>query len=266
MRASLLIIAALVVTPLSASAQVVVGRVIDVDTRRPIAAARIEVIDTANAVRGTTVSDSLGIFRASMTPARYRFTVTHIGYQTTSTGLITIQPQREIQVQIPMGVRPLEVAPIVVVAERRLMPARLDQFYDRKNRIEKFGGGRFVTRAEMDSTFLPLATQYIAREGVRLSGNAARNPVAYGYSQCALWVYLDGALQGRSIPTVSADDLEGIEIYKSSLEIPIEYRDINNDCGAILMWSRSADGTGKSFWRAILIGGAVFGLGAFFFL
>ncbi|MDP9347783.1 MAG: Plug domain-containing protein, partial [Gemmatimonadota bacterium] len=63
---------------------------------------------------------------------------------------------------------------------------------------------------------------------------------------CAPRVYLDGIRafhDGNMIidNLVSPMDLEGIEVYRSSAEVPVQYGGMDAGCGAILIWSRRGE-------------------------
>ena len=61
---------------------------------------------------------------------------------------------------------------------------------------------------------------------------------------------------------LSVTSLEGIEIYRSVAEVPVQYQN-SSVCGAILMWTQVGDrGQGSPLtWRRALIALGLIGIG-----
>jgi len=247
----------------SAFAQAISGRVIDPAFNSGIAGVRLIVLDSASAQHATVDTDSLGNFRIGLTRGGYRIEATRIGYRAVTTPVIEVMRRELVEVEIRMSANAVSVEPLVVTARRNVPSARLEGYYRRLEREGKFGFGRFVTRAQMDSFPATYVSHHLSRSGVRVVGDAG-NARAYSRN-CELAVFLDGmAIEGGMLnDIVVPSDLEGIEIYRSALEVPVEFLN-RSGCGAIVMWTREGAPGRLSFWKAVMIGAATFGIGLLF--
>jgi hypothetical protein len=61
-----------------------------------------------------------------------------------------------------------------------------------------------------------------------------------GALRCPVQMYLDGVAlpRGESTRIVPVSNLEAVEVYRSSLEAPMEYGGPRANCGVILLWTR----------------------------
>src|SRR5690606_40959846 len=78
---------------------------------------------------------------------RYRLRASRLGYQTTDTELIEVQDHLETVVTIVLGTEAVPLEPLRVEATR--LPLH-HQFADIEERM-RLGGGRFITREEIDA-------------------------------------------------------------------------------------------------------------------
>lgn len=114
----------------------VVGRVVDGETKRPVAGAGVLLAGT----RHQTATDSLGLFQLSRVPAaRYRLQVNHIAYSTQS-----------IEVEVVSGAaRPIQIA--ITAAAIRLEPLTVEALTVDERRERGAGYRRsIVTRQDIE--------------------------------------------------------------------------------------------------------------------
>ena len=153
--------------------------------------------------------------------------------------------------------KPLALEAIEVEVERRSLPLAEQGFYDR----ERIGLGHFIgperlerraafrtsdllravpgVRILQSSGIAGLGSYPVTRAGVR-SGLRVDGP------PCFPRIYLDGVVVeqgGRQWPfsdfdaLVAPSDLEGMEVYRSQVEMPAQYSGLSA-CGAILLWTK----------------------------
>src|SRR6185369_11770038 len=124
-----------------------------------------------------------------------------------------------------------------VVAERKYRVGRLGEYYDRAEWTRKTGFGHVLMRDDLD----------------RMQG-ARTTSILQTYTfpgRCRSTILLDGLevhpedfnSLDSMIPT---DQIEGIEIYRGSTEIPIEYQ-TRAGCGLVMIWTRHDVPNGKPF-------------------
>ena len=215
------------------------GRVMEVETERPLYGAAVSLASGPDGTRGigTRVTGADGGFSfGNVPPGLYRITVTHLGYRDLRDTL-RVGPEEDLQVVLPLSVSPVELSPIVVEGRRR-RPPFLDGFESRRRTL----GGTFFTREYMDQRVLLQFTDLMRMvPGVRVV------PVyPYGHSvrfrgQCIPSVWVDGT---RVISTTDLDsflrpdDLEAVEVY-SGAQLPAQFGP--TACGAIVVWTRHGE-------------------------
>lgn len=121
------------------------------------------------------------------------------------------------------------------------------RFYERME--ESRGFGTFVTREQIAQRNTPFTCDLLrGRVGMRVIQTGTTCNIRFSRAQgssfqnadCAPGFFLDGArsdiaiLESNSLPTAT---IEGIEIYRSSAEAPMELNQ-GNTCGIIAMWTR----------------------------
>jgi outer membrane receptor for ferrienterochelin and colicin len=126
-----------------------------------------------------------------------------------------------------------------VVSYTRRPPGPLGGFYERARR-RAFGA--FVTREDIERRN-PFQTTDLLRTmaGIQLTPARFGNRYHVRMRGCAPRVFLDGIqirMVGLTIDDlVRPNELEGIEVYRSSAETPGEFTSPGG-CGAIALWTR----------------------------
>lgn len=244
---------------------VIHGRVLEEGSRTPIADVSITMRDTLGQPITTAVSDENGAFRLPHpgSGARFDIQAEHIAYERAS-GTVDFGAREELAVELILAERPIELEPIVVVERRQGYLAETG-FYMRNDR----GLGRFMTRTDIEKHRPTFITDVIRRvAGVTVTGRGvvgeirmqgtkrlmgwrdipATGGTGTGGLECRPTIYLDGAMarpggdSDRSYtPTndlVRPEDVEAIEVYRRSSEVPARFSGAFAGCGVIAIWTR----------------------------
>lgn len=179
-------------------------------------------------------------------PGEYVVEFTHLGY-VPRTEPIQVQTGRVTRLRVSLAVDPLQVDPIEVSVERREAALEAVGFYDR----EHDGFGEFIDRMEIEDRARGKMTDVFSRViGATIVGNPNSPIERYvmlrsGRSDgCFPRVLIDGILMhdGGNTPAeidrfISPATVAGVEVYKSSAGLPVQYGGTNSSCGVILIWT-----------------------------
>ncbi|MEX2610173.1 MAG: carboxypeptidase-like regulatory domain-containing protein [Gemmatimonadota bacterium] len=265
------------VTP--AAAQVFTGQVVDADSRRSVAAAVVSVLPAgADSVVASAVSGGNGVFSVRVpTAGRYRLRVEHIAFGTLETQARELDPDAVVQVELALRGEPVALAPLDVRAER-LEPPYMQDIRDRM----ALPWGKFLTREDL----APLGSMRLGGvlgivPGVRVRETATipviemlRSHTARLFSadgSCRATLYIGGARVGDEaeedmlmwLRTLTAHDIEAVEVYRGVAELPAAYGGSGSHCGVVALWFRHTmddvalhDARGGSLWDLSLAFGA----------
>ena len=189
-----------------------------------------------------TESDDSGRFRIPKVPTgSWWVVVRRIGYRPDSVRLVT-PDSTELMVSLPR--LPIALA-AVRVEGRRNLSGPMEGFY---RRMQTNGGGRFLTRAEIERrNVMNMTDVFRMIPGVRIETRGFTNHVRMRNARCAPLVWLDGAPMYAGEVDLDAFDarsFEGIEIYSGPASVPVEYQGnarMNASCGVIILWSRRGE-------------------------
>jgi hypothetical protein len=222
-----------------------------------IAGVRVSAHDENGREKGVALSDSIGRFHLELEPGEYLLRTTRIGYSAAETRKFELNEKEQIELLIQMDVRPIGVEPLVIVGKRTMI-GRLMEYYERLDRAE-VSGGRFITRAQIDSLGIGDITEHIQQHGVPVQTSRSGERWPLGYGGCRMRVFIDDApAEGFAIDAlVRADNVEGVEIYRSGFQAPPRYSSRANTCGVVLIWTRADRAGTLSFWRGLLVGAGV---------
>lgn len=261
----------------SAGGQTVRGRVLEADTRKPVAGARVTLRSTADSSLAA-VTDENGAFVArAARPGRYEVGVARLGYRAQLQGPFELWRGTVVELEVILPVIPFTLDPVTVTAEVNSQFLHAVGFYDRK----RSDFGHFITRDQVESRRAGRPTDLLrvipgvsiipdprspGRVRVQMRGS---HPAQGG--ACAPRVFVDGliAIRGDSHPlgragTASAGDIEdvfendprnpepslddivtpeqiqAIEIYRSASQVPAEFggASVFTRCGVVVIWTR----------------------------
>ena len=235
------------------------------ETGEPLAGAVVEVVDTGS--RATT--NERGDFIFLDIPAGPHFVVTTFLGRTSDTAHVEVAPGelRDLAV-LTLDADPLRLPELRVEIERWVSP-RLEGFYRRLDRAQ----GHYITREDLEHR--DVVSNFRRIPGVRVlligsSGYGVRVARGISLRPCGPpLMYWNGALiTAPSSPgTRSGDEgagggageaywesiglgafqrlqdfprdlIEGIEVYRSGITAPAQYRMVDDICGVILVWTR----------------------------
>ena len=249
-----------------AHAQILTGRVIELDAERPIIAASIGIFSGDRPVV-STMSDTTGSFRLVLpAPGWYRIRVERLGYAPAETDTVQFVTTEVVDVSISLRVDAVQLTPLMVITRRPAGP--WPEFLRRVDEGRTTGRGRFFTREQLDSTMAMSMTSLLSRVplvGMAYDDRGRARPMMLARGGCSPSLYLNGvplnfALGETIDDMIDPGSLEGVEIYRHRMEVPFEYAG-PRECGAILFWTRPGEPrTRVGFWRYVLLGGALLGL------
>ena len=237
---TLLLLPALLLSAPEVAAQVIRGNLLDDETGNPIEAGTVTLL-TRDSVPVTRIStDTAGAFLLSAArPGSYRLGGERLGYITIISVPLTLSARDTVDVEFRLSTRAVVLEPLVVTTKRRRAGPLAD--FDARARQRRFG--TFVTRTDIEQR-QPFTTTDLLRTmpGVQLIPRALGGGHHVRIRNCAPVVYIDGVhvqLLGMTVDDlISVHSLEGIEVYRSPAEAPVEYTVHNPGCGVILLWSR----------------------------
>jgi hypothetical protein len=236
--------------PVMAAAQEIQGVVVEDSTKRPIPDVKVELVAADGTVRDSTMSTSTGWFELSArSGGEFVLRGSHPAYTSVAMVAVTVDSVRTLTVVLRLSGGPIPLEPVIAKGISR------DPRNAYRERARHGAFGRFITRADIDRmggytiSHILRMTPEVRIE--RVMDGAFVNEGVFMRSfgdLCVPSVYLDGTL----VPTglvisindlLSAEEVEGIEVYRSSLTAPLEFRapafgTANEQCGVIVLWSR----------------------------
>lgn len=227
--------------PLPLGAQVLHGVLLDATSDGPVTGARVGLVDNDSIMLRITTTDSLGYFLLEgPATGAYRLRAERIGYPTTISVPLNVSAGDTIEVEFRIAAGAVLLDPVVVTARRRPPPPMIRDFY---RRAERSISGTFITRADVERAH-PFRTSDLLRRipglqiiPLRLGGGSA----VLMRGGCSPLVVIDGVRlrDVRSIDfLVQPLELEGLEVYRSAAQVPVEYGGLQTGCGAIMIWTR----------------------------
>lgn len=233
--------------------QAVTGRVLDVVTDSAIVLARVRLLDSAGVALLYTVSDDRGWFLlAAPGPGKYYLHAESGFYKERLDGPLLLAAGDTALISYHLEPDPAGLDPIIVEARSRRIALQRAGFYER----ERTGLGRFLTREKIEARPARYITDlFAAMPGVTLvRGQFGRREVIFrggtriatgGLDACYPRVFIDGMMRalGGSTPTglddlIRPDEVEAVEVYRSTAEVPGQYGGAMAGCGVILIWTR----------------------------
>ncbi len=238
-------------------AQGIQGRILEPTTGNPVRNAEIIVRRPFGNRVETTVTNAQGFFRVStLQPGVYAVRATALGYQEVQAPDLEVTVGRMVVLEIEMPPEPLDLEPIIVVAEPREYHLEVQGFYER----EEQGFGHFFTPEELEERqpldwedlLRPIPNIHITRTAYG-SGFMVRKPL-FGTGSpglCEPRLVVDGfpvpptrrrpgaAPQGIHLDRfVSVSNIAGIEVHLRATSVPLQYGGSSGSCGVILVWTK----------------------------
>jgi carboxypeptidase family protein/TonB-dependent receptor-like protein len=210
---------------------------------KPLEGAQVYLVGTAIGAR----ADSRGSFRLTGLPSgTHTVEVRQISFLL-KRYTVDLSPVRESRLAAVLDTRANVLGEVRVEAKAG---STIPGFDERAKR----GMGNFMTRDDIEKRQSILLTDLfrsipglnVAFDGSNYTVQSSRS----GNRSCPMQWYLDGAPFDNSDNSIDQmlrpDDIEGIEVYKSASEVPVQYQGQNASCGTILVWSKRAAGGRKT--------------------
>jgi hypothetical protein len=257
--------------PAAVSAQVVTGRVLESETGRPLPDVVVYLRSTAGHGVANVVTDTAGDFRVqSPRFGRFVLVASLIGMETVTSPPFDVQ-LGSVEVVLRMGATAVPLDPLTVETRSSAELGFLLGYYERMDRNQRAGTGRFITRDEIERRN-PSNISDLLYDLPRLTIHDERGRGRYvtmrgAQGDCIPAVFVDGTRMNRRgqayvDENTRPSDLEGVEIYTGLAQLPGVYHDERN-CGVILFWSRRTagpPGDGPLNWPRIITGVSIIGL------
>lgn len=224
---------------------VLVGRVIDADTRRPVVDAVVRLAERDKA----TGTNSHGFFTFGTQPfGVYTLEVSRLGYADYSAPVrVAGDLQQSVEVQISKQALEIEGLKVTVQAPRRRID--MDGLVQRMN----LGFGTFITADELERRPMALITDLLrGTTGLWVNVNQRDHTFTLEVRgrPCVPDVFIDGVPYSGTPDDMMfprAEDLEALEIYKGVAEIPgpfLRPRVGRPQCAVIAAWRRTSPRAG----------------------
>lgn len=262
----------------NASAQQVRGRLLDVESNRPIASAVLTLLAADSSVVTTAMSDAEGHWRLDAPrPGSYYVVARRLGYRPWMSAAFSLQAGAEWTPVFHLQAVPVALDPVRARAVAMRRNLELNGFFER----QKGNFGHFLSPEAIDRRQAARITDLLTPiPGVQLvvggSGNVGPAQIALRGSSltdgalCRPRVFVDGLMYARgdsrpirvreSDATERATDLElrmdqalslddighpstiaGIEVYRSATQVPVQFggTSVETLCGVIVIWTRT---------------------------
>ena len=251
MRASICGLALVVLLPTMTGAQKIQGVVIEDGTGKAISDARVELLALDSTLLATSISAATGWFElAPANAGQFLVRASHVVYDSVTTVAVDFRTNETLTVVLRLTGGAIRLEPVVVKAKA------VDRMAGYRERAGRNAFGRFITHADLDKF-----GAYNLSHALRFAPEVKIERVQYGpfvtdgvfmrsfAELCVPAIFLDGVRilidDGFDINgLISPEEIEGIEVYRSALTAPVEFRlpalsatDLSV-CGIIAVWSR----------------------------
>jgi hypothetical protein len=214
------------------------GRVVEARSGRVVRGASVSVSGL-----GQYLSDDDGRFEVPRLSAGLKVLVIEaLGYAGRTVS-VTVQPGRTTVLEVSVAVDALELPPIEVEVR--------SPFLESRGVYRRMEGGRsagIVTRAEIEGRdSYRLSDSMTGVSGLRVERRNKRS-VLLGRGRCRMRVFVDGVpvspeMDGTvDIDLFPPEWIEVAEVYVGISAVPVEYADVGEDCGVVLLWTRQRAG------------------------
>lgn len=223
--------------PATAEGQVLTGVTVDAQENRRLPAVEIRLLENGNTV-GVALTDSAGTFRLQAPyPGAFSLLATALGYDSVLVSALELEPGQEVQVEVRMGTRPVELAALEVVARRKRGQGLMSDYYYRLDQNRKTGRGIVLDRDQLEQVEGFTTSDILTREPniilLRDRNNVKVIRVKRHGRYCRPIYYLNGMKADAGVLQIPVSVLEGIEIYRGADNL-----DFDNQCAVVIAWTR----------------------------
>lgn len=219
--------------PPPASAQTVLGRLLEQGSRDPIASGQVALLDAGSREVDRTVTDHDGRFQlTSPDSGSFYVRAEALGYRTKVDGILELGEGGRITIDFFLARQPIELDSIRAEVEGEdliergpaAVPGGAGLLRPHEDRLR----GLHHARGDREEAAVDARHLFEGHVGLRIDGQ--------GFSQS---VRISKA--GRYCdPAVSVDDIAAVEIYRRASSVPIQYSSSGKetDCGVLLVWTK----------------------------
>ena len=203
------------------------GRVYDALTDDPVATAAVSVVGRA----ATAESNRQGNFVLDEVPrGEQEIEIRRLGYATLRQP-IAIRPGITTEVEVGLVPTPVEMEPLVAIAERSLR-LEIKGFYERRHWGELLGLGDFFDEDYLER-WRPVGMYQFIRDHTFLGSGLMNRR-----SGCVPTVYVDGmATDVADLNSVVLPiEVGGVEVYRGPASLPGRFSGSDSRCGVVAIW------------------------------
>ncbi len=237
------LVSAFLLIPSTAFAQTVQGRLIANETQAPVRGGTVHLVAADSQAVALALTDAVGRFTLQAPrPGRYWMLARAPGYEASETDLFAVGAEGT-RVRFVISRPPVVLDTVTAVG---ISPADRWWYGGFRQRMARNISGRFITAEEIERwnyievadalRSIPSLEVVYGPRGPRVR---MRNPVSL-LSACWTMMYLNGMrVDAEAINTISAADVEGIEVYTRG-DAPAEYNSsMGSVCGVVVVWTRA---------------------------
>jgi carboxypeptidase family protein len=239
---------------LPTSAQTLRGRIVDSVSGEPVMLAYVGLLAEGQDMVVAALANTAGEFEVTAPEeGGYFLYISRSGYETLMDGVFDLGEGGVFDLQVGLKPTPIVLDELVVESGRSTSPLEKNGFYDRAI----IGLGTMIMREEIQRRAIDNITDVFRNiprididESRPLTGSPdiMRNPAIWvwrGSRRCAPTLYIDrhvvaagGNNAVRPADYVTPTEVEAIEVYTRSSEVPLGFNEITN-CGVVLVWTRT---------------------------
>lgn len=212
-----------------------IGRIYDANTGQALVTAEV-LVD--GRVAGVTLSNQARFVITNLEPGRRRVDVRAVGYRPLTVHL-DFRPGQTLQRNFELEFTG-ELLPDIEVEGR--MSKTLVRFADFERRMAR-GLGHFITRDEIRNRgYMNMGDALRTVRGVRVNCGPIECIIRMVRSdtRCFPAYWVDGVQVRSFAESTPINDVQGIEVYRGSAEVPGEFTGSTAGCGVIVIWTRAA--------------------------
>jgi len=241
LRAPLVAVVALTATPAAARAQVVTGRVVEIESRGALDGALVAAYGMDGRPSAPAVfSDRSGAFAIRL-PARglYRIRAEALGFEPAELDSLLVGEAGPVRIELALRQTPIALDTLEVRAPAQTLREEYSMAAVRRRHAEtpRAGLARVFMQGDVEMKNA-IAVDDVLR-WVPPGGN------------CTV-VYINGFRTDFPIGDMATDAFEAIEVYRRWDDLPMIYREAF-PCGVVAAWSRET-GTGRKLTLGRLLG------------
>ena len=234
----------LLLLPAGLGAQRLTGVVLDATNDRPVAVARLTVLDEEGGIVADGLSGPDGRFAIRLPKEGvYQLAVEGFGFYTSLSAGVTVERDASLSLMVRLMPNPVQVDSLVVtiagsgkleqVGFRAREKSGQGHFYGRKE-IAKKQGSRGIPELLAGTTGVRVIT---VRGQERILFLAS--PTATDASWCSPTLYVDGV---QYLPpwekALRLDEIEALEVYTRPGQVPVRFSSNSRGCGVVVAWTR----------------------------